>query len=115
MTKPQIIEEKPMPMIEVKAALNKIKKRDGELSFRGNKTEEYLGQFVTVTKKKHDEIKKAILDLGIPRLKDEHLVKILDLMPRNVEDVKFVLQGFTTLTVSQDNIKKIAKVMADMA
>ena len=42
MTKPEVIEKSSMSMAALREELAKIKKRDGELSFRGNKTEEYV-------------------------------------------------------------------------
>ena len=46
MTKPKILSEEPMAMVDIKQQLAAIKKKDKELNFRANKTEEYLGQFV---------------------------------------------------------------------
>lgn len=106
MTKPEIVNEKPVTMVEVKEELEKIKKRDSELNFRATKTEEYLQQFDLVASKKVEELAKKIKALKIPRLKDEHLVKVLDLMPKSVEEMKGILQGYT-VTVSQENMKKI--------
>ncbi|MFO7710968.1 MAG: hypothetical protein R6V53_04340 [Candidatus Woesearchaeota archaeon] len=113
MSKPNILEEKPISLVEVKSELKKIKKRDGEYSFRANKTEEYLNHFANITQKKAKDIYKGLSDLNIPRFKDVHMIKIIDLLPDTVDDVKIALQGFTTLTVSQENMKKIAKVVSD--
>ncbi len=113
MSRPNILEEKPISLVEVKAELKKIKKRDGDYSFRANKTEEYLNHFANTTQKKAKEIYQGLNDLNIPRFKDVHIIKIIDLLPDTVDDVKVALQGFTTLTVSQENMKKIAKVVSD--
>lgn len=113
MSRPEIIEEKPLTMLEVKSALTKIRKREQDLSFRGNKTEEYITAFATITKKKSEEIYSAIEDLKVPRLKDVHIKKLVDILPRSQDDVKYVLQGFQTLTVSQENSRKIAKAIRD--
>lgn len=107
---PNIMEEKPITMAELKEELNKIKKRDKELNFRANKTQEYLSQF---TKQDYDKI-KGLIDkinkLKIPRLKEEHIIKIIDLMPKTVDDLKSILQGYT-VTVKSDNMKKIVEVI----
>ncbi|MGM5488261.1 MAG: hypothetical protein ACQESG_04900 [Nanobdellota archaeon] len=113
MSKPTILEENPITLTEVKSELKKIKKRDGEYSFRANKTEEYLNHFANLSQKKTKELYQALVDLNIPRFKEVHIIKIVDLLPKTVDDVKVVLQGFTTLTVSQDNMKKIAKIVSD--
>jgi DNA-directed RNA polymerase subunit F len=106
MGKLEILKEEPITMAAMKAELENIKKRDEELNFRANKTEEYLAQFDLPNDKKVEEIIKKIEGLKIPRLKDFHIVKIIDLMPKTVEEMKGILQGYT-ITVTQDNMKKI--------
>ena len=98
-----IVKDTPLSMVELKVEIEKIKKRDKELSFRTQRTEEYLNQFVGKEAKK---LMDALKKLKIARLKEEHVVKIVDLVPRTVEDLKVVLQGFT-VTVTKDNLKKI--------
>lgn len=104
MTTMRILSEKPISMAELKNELEKIKKRDKELNFRAAKTEEYLSQFVTT--KKTDEIAKKLVALDIPRLREQHISKIEDIMPTTVNDLKVVLQNFI-LTVNNENMKKI--------
>ena len=106
-----VISEDPMTLAEVKAELNKIKKRDGELNFRAGKCEDYLNQAVSLSASKADELKTSIEKLNIPRLKPEHIAKVVDILPATLEDVKVIFQGYT-LNVSQDNMKKIAEAVA---
>ena len=112
MTKPTIINEVPINMIELKKTLDATKKRDGELNFRATKTEEYLQQFVTLSATKGKELKKKLEELNIPRLKPEHIAKIIDIMPQTVEDMKVMLQAYV-ITVTQDNMKKIIAVVKE--
>ncbi len=104
MTTANILSERSISMAEVKEDLEKIKKRDKELNFRANKTEEYLNQFVTI--KKTEELIKKLGALNIPRVKDQHINKIVDTLPKTVKDLKVVLQNYT-LTVNNENMKKI--------
>jgi DNA-directed RNA polymerase subunit F len=108
MSTPTISSETPISMAEVKEEIDKIKKRDKELSFRTQRTEEYLSFFVQKDSKK---LLDAIKKLDVSRLKDEHIVKIADLMPRSVDDLKIILQGYT-VTVTKDNMKKIIDEVA---
>ena len=112
MTKPVIINETPITIADMKVEIEKIKKRDNELNFRATKTEEYLQQFELPSEKKIEEMKKKIESLNVPRLKDIHIVKILDLMPTTIEEMKGILSGYT-LTVTQENMKKILGVLND--
>lgn len=99
-------------MAELSAELKKIKKRDKELSFRGTKTEEYLTQFAALDEDRARELFDKLNKLNIPRFKDIHIIKLLDLLPTNPEDVKIILQGYT-VTVNQENLKKIAKTIEE--
>ena len=93
-----------MGMFELKKELEKIRKRDRELNFRANKTEEYLNN-VTVHKSA-DELFSKIMQLNVPRLKEQHVHKIIDVTPTTVNELKVVLQGYT-ITVNNDSMKKI--------
>ncbi len=107
---PKLISEEPMSMLELREELKSIKKRDEELSFRASKMEDYLNSFVTNEKKEAEKIQKEIEELEVPRLRDLHIKKILDLMPSTMEQLKLVLDGYS-LTVKQSNMKKILKVL----
>ncbi len=107
---PKIISEEAINIIGLREELNKIKKRDKELGFRTNKTIEYLNDFVTL---KPEEAKKLYADiekLNIPRLKEIHIHKIVDLMPSTVDELKVILQGYT-ITVTKDSMQKIINVV----
>ena len=95
-----ILAENPISMYELKAELEKIKKRDKELNFRSARTEEYLNQVAALSKKPSDLYEK-LAKLDVPRLKESHLKKIIDIMPKTVNDLKVVLQGYT-VSVSRD-------------
>ena len=114
MARPEVLKETPISVAELKEEIEKIKKRDGELNFRATKTEEYLEQFGVLSLKKSEELKEKIGKLGIPRLKEEHIIKIIDLMPINTEVLKVMLQAYT-ITVTQENIKKIVGVLQEYA
>ncbi len=110
--KTKILSETPVPCAEVKAVLDDVKKRDGELSFRAQKTYEYLEQFSVLEKKKADELFKKLSALDVPRLKDAHIYKLLDVLPKDAKDVKTVLQAYA-ITVSNENLKKLADTIAE--
>ena|SRR3989338_9777067 len=110
MTKPTILEEVSLNTVQLKKALDEIKKRDEELNFRSQKTEEYLQQATILTLKDHDALLKGLEELNIPRLKDTHFNKIIDLLPKNGDNVKLLFQG-QTISISDDNAKKIASVV----
>lgn len=114
MLKPKVVSESPISMAAMKAELEAIKARDTELNFRGQKTEEYLQQFVKLSDKDAEELAKKIEALGVPRLKAEHISKIIDVSPVNLEDLKIILQGYS-LAITNDNLNKIAEAVAEYA
>jgi len=110
--KPEIVEKIPTNIVEMKTELAKIRKRDGELTFRGTKTEEYLNDFAKLSKKSADELISKLKGLGIARLKDEYIHKIIDTQPGSEDELKVILQGYT-LSVSAEDVKKIVKVVKE--
>ena len=59
--------------------------------------------------KEYDE-KKKIDELGIPRMKQEHICKLLDVLPSDAEDVKLTLNSYS-VTLTNENAAKIADVI----
>lgn len=110
MSKPELIEKRPMNVVEVKEALKKIKKRDEELNFRATRTEEYVNEIAKLKAKEAKELVEKLEKLNIPRLKPEYIQKIVDVLPLNEKHLKVVLQGYT-LSISGDNQKKIMAVV----
>ena len=105
-----IVDKKPLGLAELKEELIKIQKRDEELGFRSGKAQEYVNSFATLDSKAFNELKSKLEELSIPRLKDEHIVKICDLLPSSVEDLDVILQGYP-ITISKENKKKIVDVV----
>ena len=106
---PEIISQKPISIYDLRKELKKISK-DEESNIRVTKTEEYLNDFITLKGKEQTDMEKDLVALSIPRLKDFHIKKIIDLLPVSPEDVKVILQGYT-ITVTKDNLAKIAKAV----
>ena len=106
----QILSETPINAYQLKEELTKIKKRDKELNFRAQKTEEHLA--LTAAHKNAQELFDKINKLDIPRLREQQIHKIIDIMPTTVKDLKIVLQGYT-VNISAENMKKIVDTISD--
>ena len=102
----EILEKRPICIAELKNELAGIKKRDAELNFRSQRTEEYLNDFSTLKPKEAQELVTKLRGLEVPRLKDEHIVKIVDTLPLNEKHLKTILVGYA-LTISAENNKRI--------
>lgn len=114
MTKPQIVEEIPLNIVEVKEMLKKIKERDEELNYRAQKTAEYLDAISTIKPKQAKELKEKLLALEIPRVKEMHVHKIIDIMPKTLEGIKTIFLGLN-ISITADNVKKIADAINEYA
>lgn len=108
----KIISETPIDLSTLKRELEKIKKRDKELNFRATRTEEYLQHFDTL--KSSEELSKKLDTLKIPRLKKIHIIKIADILPKTLDELKVILQGYT-ITVNSENLKKIVDTVNKFA
>lgn len=98
MPNPQFIEENPISLVDLKEALQKIEERDKELGYRANKVKEYLAVFPPLSKEKKEAIYQKLTGLKLVRLKDAHVLKIIDFLPKNLDDLRVILQAYPTLT-----------------
>jgi DNA-directed RNA polymerase subunit F len=94
MASPQYIEQVPMNLTQVKKAVDTIVERDEELNFRTNKVKEYLENFNDACKRDSDKMIEKLSGLGITRLKEEQIAKIIDFMPKTLEDLKAILAAY---------------------
>lgn len=110
----QIINETPLALYGLKERLAEIKKRDKELSFRGKKAEEYLNVVVKSKEKKLNELKEQLTRLEISRLKISQIIKIVDILPKDMDSLKIIFSGEATtlkledMTKILDTVKKYA-------
>lgn len=112
MLRPEILEKEPLTVAEVKDILKKTQKRDEELTFRGGKTQEHVNEVPTISVTKTKELKKKLLDLEIPRLKEEHVIKLIDTFPLNPDQAKIILSGFN-ITLTSEKLKQLVDVLDD--
>lgn len=106
----QIIKEEPLTLSELKVKLEQTKKRDKELSFKAKKTMDYLNIFANTPDKKIKETKKKLQDLDISRLKERHIVKILDISPQDLDSLKIILSG-ENITLKQEDLQRILECL----
>ncbi len=112
--KMEILGEKPIDITELKAEVAKIKKRDKEPGLRTVKTDDYLNAFAHLTSEQEAELVEKLAKLEVPRLKENHIKKIADILPLTADELKTVLQSYT-ITVSNENIKKIVDTVKAVA
>ena len=114
MASPQFIEEKPLALADVKTTLQAIEKRDEELNYLSNKAKEYLDYFVKLPLDKKEELYKKLEDLNLTRLKEEHLCKIVDFLPKTIDELKAILQSYP-LSLSKKDQEAIVNAVKGFA
>jgi len=112
MTDTKIVSETAINVYQLKKELERIRKRDNELNFRANRTEEYLNQIATL--KNSEELFEKIVSLNIPRLREQYIHKIIDIAPTTVNELKVILQSYT-ITISNESVKKIVDTINEFS
>ena len=80
MVNPQFVEEKPLSLVEVKKILTNKEEGEEEMNYLSNKAKEYIDNFVDLSETKKKELHQQLTDLNLVRLREEHLVKIIDFL-----------------------------------
>lgn len=109
--KGKILTETPVPLTEVKDVLAKAKE-NSELSFRAQKAFDHLEGISVLSAKKAKELRTALEKLDVPRLREQHIAKLIDTLPSTTNDVKLVLQNYA-IAITNENLKKIADTIAE--
>ena len=107
---PKIISQIPVTLAELKEEITKIKQREKEPSIRITRMEDYLNGFVELTPEQGKELRAALTKLAINRLKDEHICKVVDLLPRTSNELKVIMQG-SAVSLTSDAINKIVETI----
>ena len=113
MPSPQLVMETPLALAEVKAILHAAEKRDGSLNFLSNKAKEQQEVFVTLSLEKKEEMYAKLTGLNLTRLKEEHFCKIIDFLPKNLEELKVILQSYP-LSLSKKDQESIVAAMLEV-
>ncbi|MEK6933216.1 MAG: hypothetical protein AABW56_05510 [Nanoarchaeota archaeon] len=106
----QIINETPLTMAELKERLDDVKKRDKELTDKANKTHDYLNKFATLKAREALKLKEEIMKLNIPRIKEKQVIKVIDVMPKDIESLKLVFAA-ENITIKQEDLQKILDII----
>jgi DNA-directed RNA polymerase subunit F len=106
MTQPKLVSEEAISIYEMREIVKEVEKKTPELGFRTQKVKEYVDDVAQFSDKKAKDALKAIIALDVPRLKKDHVVKILDINPVSTEDLKQLISSFN-ITVKDEYVKKI--------
>ena len=87
------LDERPVTLTEVKAILQayekEAKKDDREMLYEQAKSKDYADKFAVLSIKDVKELRDKLAGLGL-ELSEERIVKIIDLLPEDVDDVRAI-------------------------
>ena len=70
----------------------------------------FVKKFVILKPEKAKELKKKIQDLDLLKVKEEHITKIIDLMPETSEDLSKI---FSDVSLDEDETKKLLEAIKE--
>ncbi len=109
-----IINNKPLSLAETKNFVaeyeKKLKNVDEEKDDRLESVTAYLKKFSKLSNEKSDKIKKELQSLDLMQLKEKHIIKIIDLLPADAEDLHKILVG-EPVSLDKNEIDKILDIV----
>ncbi|MEK6846925.1 MAG: hypothetical protein AABY16_02050 [Nanoarchaeota archaeon] len=89
--------------------LAEVKELAGDLSEKPE-LRDYLKEFCQIDKKKSASLAEAIRNLNNPKIKEEYLVKIVDLLPRDGESISKI---FNDVSLDEKEINEVLTVVKE--
>ena len=103
----------PLSLAETKELITEQQEIIKELGQENEKLESvasYLKKFSKLSLEKSDKIKSEIKALDLIQLKNRHIIKIIDLLPADAEDLHKILIG-DSVSLDKDEIDKILEIV----
>jgi len=98
-----IIDSQPLSMAEVSEHTESSK--ESEINVKA-----FIKKFTKISPKEAREFRKKLEQLDYMKMKQTHIVKIIDLMPENAEDLNKI---FTEISLDEDETKKILGIVGE--
>ena len=95
-----ILEKTPMTLAEVKEIVKDLEEKQP--------LKDYLKKFAKLSKEKATKLKEELVKLNNIKIKEENIVKIVDFLPKDAEDLNKI---FTEVTLSEAEINEILEVV----
>ncbi len=95
-----IIKQTPLTLAEVSELVGEGKKQD--------ELKKFIKQFSKITPEKAKQMREELQKLDLIKLKETHIVKIIDFMPEDAEDLNKILHD---VSLDQNEVDKILEVV----
>ncbi len=94
-----ILNMKPLNLAEVKELVDELDEN--------KELKDYLKKFGKLNKEKSEKLEEELKKLENMKLKEEHLIKIADFLPRDAESLNKI---FTDVTLDEKETKEILEI-----
>ena len=94
-----ILNKTPITLVEVKEIVSKLEEKP--------ELKAYLKKFTKLSKDKALKLKKEIQDLNNVKIKEENIVKIIDFVPTEAEELNKI---FTEVSLSEEEINSMLNI-----
>ena len=98
-----ILERTPLNMSEVEEMLKDISDSD-----KKEEMKLFLKKFVKIKPERARKIKKELENLDSMKIKREHVVKVVDMLPADASDINKI---FTDVSLNEDEVSKILDIV----
>jgi DNA-directed RNA polymerase subunit F len=96
-----INEMQTLSLVEAKDIVEASEEKDKELIG-------FMKKFIKLNSKEEKKLKEELNSLGIMKMKEEHMVKIIDLLPEDAADINKI---FVDVGLEEDETNKILEVV----
>lgn len=100
-------------MIKDKKSITLAEARELLKNSEGEKvkaTADFIKKFTKMSLSEANKLKQELMALDIVKLKEEDIVKIIDFMPEDAEDLRKIFSGYD-ISLEQDEITKILEIL----
>lgn len=107
----KIVQKEPLTLSELADTLKKLGK---DLDAIQQKVKDFAIKFSKLNKTEEAKIVDAIKKLGIPRLDEKYIALIVNLMPKNITELRTIFAGSPT-NLTEENLQKIMDILKQYA
>ncbi|MEM1577686.1 MAG: DNA-directed RNA polymerase subunit F [Candidatus Pacearchaeota archaeon] len=101
----KIIKKTPLSIPELEEFIKDVKEENKKIE----SIKEYIKKFAKLNFEDAKKLRQELKELNIPKLGEEQIVKIIDILPEDSDDLRKIFFG--TSTLNQDEIQKILEVV----
>lgn len=100
--------------VSLSEASKYISEKETELTYREEKVNEFLKKHAKLDYEQYEKAKEALIALDIPRIEDQHIIKILNIMPKTGTELRSIV-SHDGLVLVDETAKQILDTLKQFA